>query len=60
RFSDRIHRGGKKTDMLLIAIKIWLLGLSFAHILPKELLYLSFFGLVSYLSISTEPLLQLI
>jgi len=41
--------------MLLIAIKIWLLGLSFAHILPKELLYLSFFGLVSYLSISTEP-----
>ena len=40
--------------MLLIAIKIWILGASFAHILPKELLYLSFFGLVSYLSISTE------
>ena len=44
--------------MLLIAIKIWLLGVSFAHILPKELLYLRFIGLVSYLSISTEPKLE--
>jgi len=41
--------------MLLISIEIWLLGMSFAHILPKELLYLSFIGLVSHLSISTEP-----
>ncbi|MCA9703829.1 MAG: hypothetical protein KC400_08310, partial [Methanolinea sp.] len=28
-------------------------------ILPKELLYLSFFGLVSYLSISTEPIFSI-
>jgi len=41
--------------MLLISIKIWLLGLSFAHILLKELMYLSSIGLFSYLSISTKP-----
>jgi FkbM family methyltransferase len=44
--------------MLLISIKIWLFEMGFEHILLKELLYLSSFGLVSYLSISTKPIID--
>jgi hypothetical protein len=40
--------------MLLISIKIWLFEMGFEHILLKELMYLSSFGLFSYLSISTK------
>ena len=41
--------------MLLVSIKIWLLEMGFEHILLKELMYLSSFGLFSHLSISTKP-----
>ena len=41
--------------MLLISIKIWLFEMGFEHILLKELMYLSSFGLFSHLSISTKP-----